>query len=69
MAVNYGAMDDGLLKRFWAAEGRAAQRAAAPEELADRCLIFYRGMDVVSLSLRLKYLFTPLRGLIWVQPV
>ncbi len=47
VAINFGAMDSNLLTRFWASRG-GAERETAPPELADRCLIFYRGVDMVS---------------------
>lgn len=48
VSVGYKAMDEGLLKRFWGQAGRGAQRDSAPAELADRCLVFYRGVSLVS---------------------
>ena len=58
VAVDYGAMDSSLLRRFWESQsaggsvgGSSGGREKAPPELADRCLIFYRGVDVVRYCL------------------
>ena len=55
VAVDYGAMDSSLLRRFWESRsaggsggGSSGGRERAPPELADRCLIFYRGVTQVS---------------------
>lgn len=47
VAVDLGTMDCGLLRRYWAARGGAG-REQLPAELADRCLIWHRGLDVVG---------------------
>ncbi|GAB4813285.1 hypothetical protein N2152v2_000331 [Parachlorella kessleri] len=73
-------MDSSLLRRFWesrSAGGRGgsdAERKRAPSELADRCLIFYRGVDVARmegsyLAMKIDYLITffilaPIWGLV-----
>ncbi len=46
VTVDWDALDDFMLRRHWAG-GRAQERAALPD-LADRILIFHRGVDVVS---------------------
>ena len=46
MTVDWDVLDDFMLRRHWAG-GRAQERAALPD-LADRILIFHRGVDMVS---------------------
>lgn len=44
--VKWGAMDNGMLRRYWAAYPE--ERGNVPRETADRILIFQRGAEVVS---------------------
>jgi hypothetical protein len=46
VTVDWSVLDDFLLRRHWVA-GRGRERAELPE-LADRILIFHRGVDVVG---------------------
>ena len=49
VAVNFNAMDPTVLPRaLWST--RPAERANAPEEIADRMLIFHRGVDVAHIQ-------------------
>ena len=48
VTVDWDALDDFMLRRHWAG-GRSQERAALPD-LADRILIFHRGVDMVSCS-------------------
>lgn len=51
VAVNWGYMDSTMLQRFWAADPeRAAIRDDLPEAMADRILVFHRGVGVAKQS-------------------
>ena len=41
-------MDKSLLARYWAAY--PSSRAAVPDEIADRIMIFHRGVDVANMQ-------------------
>jgi hypothetical protein len=51
VAVNWAYMDSSMLQRFWAQDPeRRAIRDDLPEEMADRILVFHRGVGVAKQS-------------------